>query len=161
MIDEFCEKPNILSVSEPIRMCDTGKELQYLLAQDWGRSQWGEKSMETKALQGYADKRQCEIKDIKLCQVRTKLIALGWHWVTMICLGQINPKIHFSSGKHNVQVITKNWLSISLKASWKWTILVNLYYISFSILGDMEMHKWLWKCITETNVMENIKWGEI
>ena len=32
---------------------------------------------------------------------------------------------------------------------------------SFSILGDMEMHKWLWKCITETNVMENIKWEEI
>ena len=28
--------------------------------------------------------------------------------------------------------------------------------ISFSILGDMEMHKSLWKCITETNVMENI-----
>ena len=21
-----------------------------------------------------------------------------------------------------------------------------------SILGDMEMHKWLWKCITETNI---------
>ena len=23
--------------------------------------------------------RQCEIKDIKLCQVRTKIIALGWY----------------------------------------------------------------------------------
>ena len=55
MIDEFCEKPNISSVSEPLRMCDTGKELQELLAQDWGRSQWGEKSMDTKALQGNAD----------------------------------------------------------------------------------------------------------
>ena len=33
--------------------------------------------------------------------------------------------------------------------------------ISFSILGDMEMHKWLWKCITEKNVMENIKSREI
>ena len=25
------------------------------------------------------DKRQCEIKDIKLCEVRTKIIALGWY----------------------------------------------------------------------------------
>ena len=33
--------------------------------------------------------------------------------------------------------------------------------ISLSILVDMEMHKRLWKCITETNVMENIKSGEI
>ena len=37
----------------------------------------------------------------------------------------------------------------------------NVANISFSILGDMEMHKWLWKCMTETNVMENIKWVEI
>ena len=33
--------------------------------------------------------------------------------------------------------------------------------IFFSILGDMNMHKWLWKCITKTNVMENIKSREI
>ena len=32
---------------------------------------------------------------------------------------------------------------------------------SFCILGDMEMHKWLWKRISETNVMEYIKSGEI
>ena len=61
MIDEFCEKPNISSVSEPLRMFDTCKELLELLAQDWGRWQWGEKWrsqswLETKdALQGNAD----------------------------------------------------------------------------------------------------------
>ena len=49
--------------------------------------------------------RQCEIKVIKLYQVRTKLIALSWYWVTMIFLGQINPKIHCSPGMHNVKVI--------------------------------------------------------
>ena len=30
--------------------------------------------------------RQCEIKVIKLCQVRIKLIALGWYWVTMMMI---------------------------------------------------------------------------
>ena len=67
-------------------------------------------------------RRQCEIKDIKFYQARTKIIALGWYWVTMIFFGQINPKIHCSPGMHHVQVITKNLLSKSMKASWKWTI---------------------------------------
>ena len=55
------------------------------------------------------DMRQCEIKDIKFYQARTKIIALGWYWVTMIFFGQMNPKIHCSPGMHNVQVITKNY----------------------------------------------------
>ena len=69
-----------------------------------------------------APTRQCEFKDIKLCQVKIKFIALGWYWVTMIFLGQINPKIHYSPGMHNVQVITKKKSYKSVKASWKWTI---------------------------------------
>ena len=28
--------------------------------------------------------RKCEIKDIKFSQVRTKILALGWYWVTKI-----------------------------------------------------------------------------
>ena len=67
-------------------------------------------------------RRQCEIKDIKLCQVRTKIIALGWYWVTMIFFGQISPKIHYSPGMHSVQVKTKNLSCKLVKASWKWTI---------------------------------------
>ena len=63
--------------------------------------------------------RQCEIKDIKFYQVRTKIIALGWYWVTMIFFGQINPKIHCSPDMHHVQFITKNVLSKLMKASWK------------------------------------------
>ena len=66
--------------------------------------------------------RQCEIKDIKLYQVRTKIIALGWYWVTMIFFGQINPKIHYSPGMNSVQVKTKKLSCKSMKASWKWTI---------------------------------------
>ena len=59
--------------------------------------------------------RQCEIKDIKLYQVRTKIIALGCYWVTMIFFGQINPKIHYSPGMHNVQVKTKKFRTNQLK----------------------------------------------
>ena len=66
--------------------------------------------------------RQCEIKDIKLCQVRTKIIAPGWYWVTMIFFGQIHPKIHYSPAMHNVQVKTKNLSYKLLKVSWKLTI---------------------------------------
>ena len=66
--------------------------------------------------------RQDEIKEIKLCQVRKKVIALGWYWVAMIFLGQINPKIHCSPGMHYLQGKTKKILYKSEKASWKWTI---------------------------------------
>ena len=48
-----------------------------------------------------------DINDIKFYQARTKIIALGWNWVTMVFFGQTNPKIHCSPGMHNVQVITK------------------------------------------------------
>ena len=52
--------------------------------------------------------RQCEIKDIKLSQARTKTIALGWYCVTMIGLCQTNPDIHCSQGMHIVQInVTK------------------------------------------------------
>ena len=57
-----------------------------------------------------------------LCMRQCEIIALGWYWVTMIFLGQINPKIHCSPGMHNVQVITKYLSYKSVKASWKWTI---------------------------------------
>ena len=66
--------------------------------------------------------RQCEIKDIKLYQARTKVIDLGWYWVTIIFFGQINPKNHCSPGMHNVQVITRILSYKSVKAFWKWTI---------------------------------------
>ena len=68
------------------------------------------------------DMRRCGINDTKFYQVRTKIIALGCYWVTMTCLGQINPKIHCSPDMHNVQAITKNILYKSMKACWKWTI---------------------------------------
>ena len=58
--------------------------------------------------EGLALRRQCEIKDIKFYQVRTKIIAPGWYWVTMILFGQINPKIHNSPAMHNVQDKTIN-----------------------------------------------------
>ena len=66
--------------------------------------------------------RHCKIQVIKLCQVRIKLIALGWYWVTIIFWCQINPKIHCSPAMHKVQVITKYLSYKSMKASWKWTI---------------------------------------
>ena len=53
----------------------------------------------------------------------------------------------FFNNKKNKKI---NFLNITLFC-WKKA------NISFNILGDMEMHKWLWKCITEANVMENIK----
>ena len=68
--------------------------------------------------------KQCEIKDIKFSQMRTKIIALGWYWVNMILWCQINPEIHCSPAgpsMHNVQVKTTNLLYKSVKASWKWT----------------------------------------
>ena len=37
----------------------------------------------------------------------------------------------------------------------------HLAKISFSILDDMKMHRWIWNSIRETNVMENIKSREI
>ena len=39
-------------------------------------------------LSGVLYMRQCEIKDIKLYQARTKLIALGWYRVIMIFLAK-------------------------------------------------------------------------
>ena len=38
-----------------------------------------------------ANTRQCDIKVIKLCQVRTKLIAVGGYRVTVIFGCQTNP----------------------------------------------------------------------
>ena len=70
----------------------------------------------------YVYMRQCEFKDIKLCQVKIKLIALGWYWVTMIFFGQINSKIHYSPGMPNVQVKTIKLSYKLVKASWKLTI---------------------------------------
>ena len=66
--------------------------------------------------------RQCEIKDIKFYQARTKVIALGGYWVTIIFFCQINLKIHCSPGMHDVQGITKILSYKSVKASWKLTI---------------------------------------
>ena len=40
--------------------------------------------------------RQCEFKNIKLCKLKIKLIALGWYLVTMIFWYQTNPEIHIS-----------------------------------------------------------------
>ena len=93
--------------------------------------------------------RQCEIKDIKLYQARTKVIALGWYWVTMIFFCQINPKIHGSPGIHNVQVITKILSYKSVKASWKWTIfcsfmvqflLITCFCSHISIKNKLQAH---------------------
>ena len=47
--------------------------------------------------------RHFEILVIKLCQVKIKLIALGWYWVTMIFCCQTNPEIHCSPTMHDVQ----------------------------------------------------------
>ena len=55
----------------------------------------------------------------------------------------------------------KSWIDIPKRFLWCSWPLESLAKISFSMFGYMEMHKWLWKCITETNVMENIKCGEI
>ena len=55
----------------------------------------------------HLDMRQCENKDLKIYQARTRIIALGWYWVTMIFFGQI--KFHCSLGMHNVQFISKNY----------------------------------------------------
>ena len=82
---------------------------------------------------------QCEIKDIKLYQVRTKIIALGWYLVTMIFLGQINRKIHYSPGMHNVPVITKKILYKSVKASWKWTIFSS-FMVQFLLITCLCSH---------------------
>ena len=93
--------------------------------------------------------RQCEIKDIKLYQARTKVIALGWYWETMIFFGQINPKIHCSPGMHNVQVITKILSYKSVKASGKWTIfclfmvqflLITCFCSNFSLKNKLHAH---------------------
>ena len=69
-----------------------------------------------------AHMRQCEFKDIKLCKVKIKLIALGWYLVTMIFRCQTNPEIHCSPVMHNVQDKTKNLLYKLVKESWKFTI---------------------------------------
>ena len=47
--------------------------------------------------------RHCEIKVIKLCQVKKKLIALAWCWVTIIIWCQINSEIPCSYAKYNVK----------------------------------------------------------
>ena len=47
--------------------------------------------------------RQCEFKDIKLCQVKIKLLALSWYLVIIIFRCQTNPEIHCSPAMYNVQ----------------------------------------------------------
>ena len=49
-----------------------------------------------------------EVQVIKLCQVRIKLKALIWYWVTKTVWCQTNPEIHFFPDMHNVQNKTKN-----------------------------------------------------
>ena len=75
------------------------------------------------AIHGYnhLNMRQCEIKVINLCQVRTKLIALGWYRATRIFWCQTNPEIHCSPAMNNVW--NKKYLFYELmKASWQFFI---------------------------------------
>ena len=55
--------------------------------------------------------------ETKWNQVRIKLIALVWYWVTIIFWCQTSPKIHCSPAIYNVQDKTKNILSKLVKVN--------------------------------------------
>ena len=84
--------------------------------------------------------------------IRTVFITIptvAWTGILYLALGMGYPnpmilKLRFTF----VCLQRKLWIHLRAK-------------ISFSIWGDMNMHKWLWKCRTETNVMENIKSWDI
>ena len=80
--------------------------------------------------------RQCEIKDIKLCQVGIKLIALGRYGVTMIFWFQTNPETHCSPAMHNFQYKTKILLYKLVKTS-----------LRNSIFGSVVMQFFLITCV--------------
>ena len=73
----------------------------------------------------------CEFKDIKLCKLKIKLIALGWNLVNRMFRCQTNPEIHCSPHTH--PPTPKNLLYKLVKELWKFTIFGSLLVQFFLI----------------------------
>ena len=78
-----------------------------------------------------------------------RLGHLGWQMLGVV--------LHWSWPKPSPAL--RSWVVLlgCLQCIWHTSSDKNFFYC----FSDMEMYKWLWICITDTNVMKNIKSGEL